>query len=482
MSQKKFIETQKSFELFGKWWLPDSPNEEFVGVLKFDAHDRTTLEASSLIRKLFANRIDVHKIILGRTIDRQLITLHNCYLEYETEYETGQIEGDETHYRSVDQRFFVSEFFIGYHFYQESDIEFDQLAILFSNLERWMFSNPISIQNTNDEDYGLDISYNQPKPLTIDFEDIQIRFRAIRNIFTDWNEIANLKVKCQAEFISKDKPLSLRQLHPFVRDLQDFLSLCFGEGAIILSTKGYKESSDSLVEIFHSSPTRPEKIPLITSESMIFSIKSKEFATKLENHIVAWFSLSQKYQIVRRLLFSSWYVSLSMIEAKFLSLTQAVESYHREKYGGYYLKESEYKKNLYPLLCNTISDMEDKEFKDHLKDGTFKYAYQFSLRKRIRDWTEQIVENGGFRINFLRTKEKRRKFAGEITSTRNYFTHYSDGDKKKALSGSDLIKANQKLEFLLLIEMFHDAGFTYEAIHDLFYEPIVFRKFKKYLQ
>ncbi len=51
--------------------------------------------------------------------------------------------------------------------------------------------------------------------------------------------------------------------------------------------------------------------------------------------------------------------------------------------------------------------------------------------------------------------------------SRNYYTHYDDSIKSKALSGEDLFKLTEKLRILLVIIILSETGFSSKEIEEL---------------
>lgn len=79
----------KSFEYEGIWWLPDKPEEQVEGVLKFDPSKGTRLELNNLLRKnseLEIMKIKNAPIILGFSLSGRDFTLLNCYNPFAVDF------------------------------------------------------------------------------------------------------------------------------------------------------------------------------------------------------------------------------------------------------------------------------------------------------------------------------------------------------------------------------------------------------------
>ena len=89
---------------------------------------------------------------------------------------------------------------------------------------------------------------------------------------------------------------------------------------------------------------------------------------------------------------------------RFLSLTRALETYHRRTGDGqYYIEKSEYRELNKEL--REVADSWDlpKEFTDKL-NGTFGYANEYSLKKRLEvlfEGQKAVLDEIGIDINTL---------------------------------------------------------------------------------
>jgi len=105
---------------------------------------------------------------------------------------------------------------------------------------------------------------------------------------------------------------------------------------------------------------------------------------------------------------------------KFLSLTQALEAYFRIEHDEKYISDDEYHEGYYKQLCKNIPENLPNDFKSHLKKGTFYYANEFSLRKKLKtilDEHESIFSNipGDIKSEI-----------DTLVNTRNYLIHHDE--------------------------------------------------------
>lgn len=165
-------------------------------------------------------------------------------------------------------------------------------------------------------------------------------------------------------------------------------------------------------------------------------------------------------------------------ENAFLSLTQALETYHRRTHNGHYIPKKDYEKmrNDMKLLLSknpenmtvvrgtsNIQSFSEKyavtnRFTSHMVNGTLKYANEYSLKARLDQLTmefEDILENLPYNII---GKER------FITDTRNYLTHYDEDLESRAAHDQGKIVLIQGLRQLVEICILHEIGVDKQMI------------------
>jgi hypothetical protein len=207
---------------------------------------------------------------------------------------------------------------------------------------------------------------------------------------------------------------------------------------------------------------------------MMFTLPSVE--EQLEKILDNWISKAELIKPVYDLYFSTLYNPAIYQEFKFLSLAQAVETYHRQIYGGKFQPDDVFKEGLYQTLVDAIPGDIADDFRSSLKQGKLRYANEFSLRKRVQLLGEHLDK--GLNLNFLQNKNLRNIFAEQVADTRNYFTHYSPELKDKAAkTGQELHDLIQKLRLVLQICFLEELGFTFDKITEVFKKN---REYQKY--
>jgi len=148
------------------------------------------------------------------------------------------------------------------------------------------------------------------------------------------------------------------------------------------------------------------------------------------------------------------------LQHKFLSLIQAIESYHRRVYGGKYLSDNDYIPTREALLKVVCQKINDDDFRKSLKEK-LKYLSEFSLQKRLKE----ILKKCGDVINLL--IQDNEEFIEDVKNTRNFLTHYDKNIERKAKSGKELYMLVQKMKFVLEICFLIELEMSVETIKAL---------------
>ena len=120
------------------------------------------------------------------------------------------------------------------------------------------------------------------------------------------------------------------------------------------------------VKIFYRLMNIPKAYKSLSPYNMLFTLTdiSDRFETFLKN----WFDKADLLEPFYNLYFGILYNPPTNPRPRFLSLIQAVESFHRRKFGGQYLtKEEDYNK-IYNALKNAIPDNVESDLKERLRN------------------------------------------------------------------------------------------------------------------
>ena len=451
----------EEFEYNGIWWLPENPKKKISGTLRFNLREDANLELIGSFKEAKdINTLLQPNIILGITSNGKIITLYECY---------------ESHFHIsmpgfLSSSFIASVVFQGHHFEKEEDIIFDSLSLNYSHLEEWMRITGFQFKLETDSKSHLtkhEVSYSFPQKVEAKVDKLNISFDYDFNLGGDRIKEVNLK---QTTFIKIEphKPLYFNDYWRICYHVQNFLSLAIGRAIYPLIIKGKTkacktELSDGRVVyndilIFYPTKDLSNLSKKLHPFDMLFSFG--DISDNFEKYLSNWFVKSKVLQPVYDLYFGTLYNPSMYLQHKFLSLIQAIESYHRRVYGGKYLSNNDYiptREALLKVVCQKISD---DDFRKSLKEK-LKYLNEFSLQKRLKE----ILKKCGDVINFLIHDNE--EFIEDVKNTRNFLTHYDKNIERKAKSGQELYMLVQKMKFVLEICFLIELEMSVETIKAL---------------
>ena len=165
-----------------------------------------------------------------------------------------------------------------------------------------------------------------------------------------------------------------------------------------------------------------------------------------------WFKLHKKYSNTIKMIAGVIYRDDMYMHLKFLMIVHALETWLRQRGGGYYLKKSEYKIK-YDKLKIEINKIFTGDIEQALKNRN-EWGNEYSLRKRIQNSAKKYKKEFW---EVLGISDKK-LYIAKIVDTRNYFTHWTKELEKKAYSDEELYVALQKLKVFCLAEVLLRIG------------------------
>jgi len=356
---------------------------------------------------------------------------------------------------------------VGRHFQKPEHIKFKSIRTRYSHLDEWVtvsgFYEP-RLDEPDDE-----IKYKKPEPIqasigdgykvSICFERQSIRspsFSAPKKLCI--KERTYIKIEA-----SEEKPFE--EYTKAMRKIQHFLSLGVMTPVDPLTIDGVIKTNEKgtihpTVEIYHCDmlkdvPRMPERLWF----DKLFTLE--DISNRFETFLRKWFEIADSLEPTVNLYFATLYTPYMYLEFHFLSLIQAIESFHRRIFKGEYMSDEDYKR-IRSLLVNAIPpDEVGNDHKQSLK-SRIQYGNEFSLRTRLKEIFEEYKEN---LKEFI---ENTNAFVNGVVDTRNYLTHYEEDPTKHVDSGDALYELTKKLRILLEICLLRELGFSSDEIKNMF--------------
>lgn len=434
----------ESFEYQGTWWLPENPKNKVQGTLKFDPKEGAFLDLIGSFKDVTQLTTSLEPVIILGIAEGKILTLYRCYESRSRLNVPG----------TLNTSFWVSFIFVGCHFNHEEDIVFNNLSVNYSHLAEWTWITGFKFKIEADskkqlKEYG--VTYSFPEIISAKIGNLEISLEHGFKDGGDRIEEYHLKqttfIKIKPEF-----PLHFnRYQHDMLYHIQNFLSLGIGKAAYPLVLNGKSEhhkrtSQDGKIiyediGIYYSIRDIPDMSKRLHPLDMFFSFSdiSSEFEKCLNN----WFGKAEILKPVYDLYFAILYSSKMYLQHQFLSLTQALEAYHRRVHGGKYVSDEDYSE-IYGVLINAIPGKINTDFRDSLK-RRLQYHNEFALRKRFKE----VFEKCGDVTSFLISNPD--NFIEDVVNARNFLTHYDKSLEAKAKDGNELYGIVERTKFLLEI-------------------------------
>lgn len=410
----------------GYWWTDENPDRKVPGDLKYEPNGRIELKIlaplNTDMETLGPDTIVEYERIYGLTEDDDYITLLNCTRD-KVQLSMGN-QGVQT------SKYIISRFIEGHAFTDQQDIEFSNVSFEYPLLDQWANISGVSLQYGSDDgndDNPLNMDAGDTFDITYEFQD---RVRATADEYNISLNIRATTKPSQVGGISIDESTKLRvekdngmitleELFNLNKKLQDFVTFAVRKSTFpsditaTIQTDGPGNNSMNIVFDQVSEIDPPDRI---NTPNFVLDDIHETF----EETLSIWFDLYSQLEPVFNLYFGTKYNNTMYMNNQFLGFTQALETYHRRlDYTGTYLDDDEfgeYKEE----LADTLHEDHDQSFQDHMVDGVFKHANEYSLRKRLNGLVaahENVLADLPWNVD---------SEINPITNTRNYLTHYDD--------------------------------------------------------
>jgi len=444
----------EEFEYKGIWWLPDNPEKQISGTLTFTPSEGAVLDLIGSFEDIKdMNKMLEPEIILGTTSNGKNITLHKCF---ETKSSVS-LPGFQI------SSFYANVIFIGAHFQKSEDIKFKNISVHYSHLDEWTNISGFDIQYLPEREVA--VKYKVPESIKASINDdynIHIIFRAEYPVRSTVQKEANIKQITYIKIEASQEKI-LEEYWKTMYQIQNFLSLGVMSPVYPLTIEGTTEVNKTIIESKTYYP--PVKIVYRLGDVRIVSktllpfdmlFTFRDISDRFEGFLKNWFGRAELLEPVYDLYFGTLYNPRMYLQHWFLSLVQAIESYHRRVMKNHELPEEEHNKRIAEILS-----MAPEKHVDWLK-GELVYSNEPSLRSRLREIFEKYSD---IVKDFIEDKDA---FIQKVVITRNYLTHYDSNLKEQAAKGKELYQVTQKLRISLEICLLTELGFSLEDIRNLF--------------
>ncbi|QKY21353.1 hypothetical protein B4589_013585 [Halolamina sp. CBA1230] len=468
----------EKLEYEGHWWLPGEHEDRVGGVLRFEPTEGAELELFEAFETGFMqdDRHDSHSRLYGVSKEGDFLTLVNST---RTGFGSTHGQNGEISHSSYHVQYIIE----GEQIPKNNNISFTKFWVSFPGIKEWSQRYPIS-----DTDYppsgGFELELSNPDVLEADLMEYSLKLLSSYSPTHSRADTPKISSKTYFGLEPKYPSITLPRLRTYVSSLQDLLSIATNHTMEPTYIEARTPNSEfSKVNIYYSDTTFSQSgTPRITN----INFRLPDIPDGFEGLVSRWFELRNEVKSTIDVFLGTRYSSKVYQQDIFLSLTQAVESYHRRRYDDEYMDSQDYESNVYPDIMEFVrGDLEEvyndpamfdgsplssaqlnrlKSMRDaygfpndlgNVLDSAVQYANEYSLRKRFKD----LVNDEYHHI----LSDLPHSSVGKIhpiVETRNHFTHQiKDQEKSSAVAeGAELARLSWSVEQLLEVALLSELG------------------------
>jgi hypothetical protein len=446
----------RNFTLNGSWWLPSHKDGAAYGTLSYSV-DRIKLQLDRALTPALSTAYRVGGV--------KIPVIHGCAND------SSPVTVLKTYYldssgREID--LLANEVIVGAHL-DPAGAVVRQAVVGFTNLEEWAACRLVR-QSTGSEDsiagfvVAKDLGPNLEVTELPDLKrlalstDLEVSHSPVETKLTNHNRFT----------LVFRNPATLQTVTESVRSLANLLSLLIDDPVQPTSIRLSIQSEPAGADVCANYAIPPRAVPPKKKNEfeMLIPFDDLQQSKTAETLFKNWFQYELALRPVYDLLLSTVYNPGRYVQSTFLSLAQALESFHRKVYEGKYLPEQEYS-GIRKALVDAIPADIDKKLSVKL-ESMLKYGNELSLKSRLEELFEGVRRE---HFDNLSGTDSPQKFIRKLVNIRNYLTHY-EGKKPSVLEDSvEMYNLNRRIKALLLLVLFKHLGLP----EDFLYVPIVGR-------
>jgi hypothetical protein len=449
-----------NFEDDGAFWLPNLPNDELVGRIKYDPAEGAELTVFGRFPPQpgipsTVSHSRIHGVAGGREF-----TLDGCWSKNYTLQGPG-----------IDvEKFIVRRAFSGAHFAPDMPLEFDRVAASFDQLASWVRrSTPeIRVDSPNQDNWvdarSVGITFPIPPTETVALDSLEL------SLSTTWktksDSVSQASVHQEPYFeIQYKEPMALDHILMDVNGIQDLITLSIDAPCV---PTGIDLWRPGITRQTSNGDSNPQKIGL--------HVANLAEHVRLSDHqsrgrflfpfgaigglptVGNWLAVSRQYRLVVGALLTLKYSKRLYDENKFSNALMAAESFDRMRFPNEVTPRTEYR-SYRRKIVKTIRKNIGPNTGDWLNDQLI-----HSNEPRLRQRLTRIADYAG--SGFSEVAGDSATWAAVVTGVRNRLTHHDEKQPLDRRTG-DLLSLAESVYAAVMLCLLRDCGVT-PAVLDQF--------------
>jgi len=449
----------QDFVIKGYWFTPDNLEKKIYGTLIYKPYERITLELiGSFDEKLDHLKFLPKSTILGVSTKGSKVTLINCLIS----------NIDNAFANMPEVSYLVHLVAVGDHFTDENSILGFKISARFNLLEKWMniFTHKIKFEDPDQ------VILTAEKPTILKF---QISKDLLGKILTNnsYDIIPKPDFKfSQVTFLELESTGGPININAFIKKLfhfRNFLMMGIGEEISLISLILFSEEEENKtlsksIEIYFSQNKPKDDLEKLTFHDFMFTFK--DIKDDFELIICNWFNILE-LETITTLIYLFYQNRKSYSENLLLDGVLGLEVFHRRLRQDTKKLKDDFKEKM-ERICENLNKTDAKFLTEKLEFG-----YEPNLRRRLRELISELDDD--LQRVIFKDKIGKKRFIDRVTNSRNYYTHYSDSSRTSIAKGKDLLLLAKKTNFLLIIILLKEIGFSIDMIKkslDNFYNRV----------
>ncbi|MGA3360170.1 MAG: HEPN domain-containing protein [Halobacteriota archaeon] len=455
----------KEFSLAGLWRFPGK-RKKWPGTLHYHPQRGASLELVGHAKEIYdlsasvmkRNAAGYQEIILGtapvESANEVHFTLYECYADrpvFRPLYKG-----------SLRLHFYVKTVIAGKHFTKSQELKFNTFLADFTHLFEWVdvsgITSGIDVPLDKLEDVDGLIIYKRPEPIKVSISNytISLYFEREPQLEPLWGakeqSCFKQRVYVMIEFAEKQSFETFEEVYYHFRNL---LSLGVGHPVYPqeIKTRFTGKWGHNDVEFFVVNPHLTEKQQRLPIIQMLFIYA--DISARFETYLSNWMANSDRLKPVYDLYFGIIHNPDTYLIHTFLSLIQALETYHRRLAIKYELTDDVRGQLVQEVLNRSSRNYDASKLEDRIDPPLLMRLLE--LLKIHEDILHPIIEYW-----------QHVQYAEFLKDARNYFTHLEPAKDSTAPTSDELWRANERMKLLLQTCLLFELGLNKNQIKQLF--------------
>lgn len=432
------------------WWLPEDSNDRIAGSVGFDGKNISCSIDSWFSTVAFLKMKPLTLDVLhGETVDGVRFSAFDLF---------ATLRGSKV-------ELIVNSLGVGANLCSLQNQRFTSAKAFINGLDVWQRCTPIS--ETRSPDGTLSIQCPAPTGfrMTIPERLATISFAQSMNQLGGGRSI-RIEYESYLEIIP-NTPQTTEWFQKMVDESSQLFTLFLDQSTELTALRmiPVKESKDDLsiwpkvdehVEWYWNRSNRDvEKIKKFKA-----IILSTDLQGSLEDVFRTWVSKTDQLKYARALLFSTLANPALFLETRFLPIIQAIEVYYKSIGSEKFIEAKEFE-----LIKEELQQIVESKVTENGLSHKLKTNIGHSNEKGLKERVAGLLKSLDSETQCFVCQDAD-TFASLLTKTRNYYTHYSSSDGKKALEGNALHWATVQAALLLKIILMKECGVSESLIRE----------------